>query len=296
MNGMELGWVDFANLLLNGMAEGLLIALPALAVTMVFGVARFPNAATGDLISVGGFGAFGAYKASGGSFLAATMGGIAAGVAAGWMAWQFVFKPVSRYSGVTQLLTSIGLGFLIRALLGLAFGNDHNMFELPLMRAWIVGDISVNPMDGIVAILALVTMAVVFALLYATPAGRVLRAMADNNDLARVVGINTARTNAIMWCLVGTVCGIAGLLVGMKTLVSAEAGAELLLAAFAAAVVGGLGNPLGAVAGAVILGAFQELSTPFVGFTYKIALSYVIMLLVLLWRPQGLFNRTQGVR
>ena len=77
---------------------------------------------------------------------------------------------------------------------------------------------------------------------------------------------------------------------------SPESGADLLLPAFAAAVVGGLGNPLGAVLGAVCLGVLQELSTPFVGFTYKIALSYVVMLLVLLWRPQGLFGRVQGVR
>lgn len=293
---MNLGWMDVANLALNGLAEGLLIALPALAVTLVFGGARFPNAATGDLVSVGGFGAYGAYKASGGSFLMAGIGGIAAGTAVAWASWHLVFKPVSRYSGVTQLLTSIGLGFLLRALLGLLFGHEHNMFELPLMRAWSVGDITMNPMDGLVAVLALVTMTGVFVLLFATPVGRVLRAMADNNDLACVVGINTARANATMWGLVGAVCGIAGLLVGLKTLVSPEAGAELLLAAFAAAVVGGLGNPLGAVAGAVLLGVFQELSTPFVGFTYKIALAYLAMLLVLLWRPQGLFNRTQEIR
>lgn len=293
---MELGLADIVNLALNGTAEGLLIALPALAVTLVFGVARFPNAATGDLVSVGGFGAFGAYKVSGGSFLAAALGGVAAGIAAAVLSWHLVFKPVSRQSGVTLLLTSIGLGFLIRALLGLAFGHEHNMFELPLMRAWTLGDVSINPMDAVVAALSLVTMLGVFVLLYVTPAGRVLRAMSDNHDLARVVGINTRKTNAQMWALVGVVCGISGLLVGIKTLVSPEAGAELLLAAFAAAVVGGLGNPLGAVAGAVLLGIFQELSTPFVGFTYKIALAYVVMLLVLLWRPQGLFNRTQGAR
>lgn len=293
---MNLGWSDFANLAANGAAEGLLIALPAMAVTLVFGVARFPNAATGDLLSVGGFGAYGAYRLSGGSFLAAALGGIVAGMAAAWASWQWVFKPVSRHSGVTLLLTSIGLGFLIRALLGLAFGNEHQMFELPLMRAWKWGEVAINPMDGIVGAVALVTMLGVFGLLYATPTGRVLRAMADNHDLARVVGIRTARANALMWILVGAVCGMAGMLLGLKTLVSPEAGAEMLLAAFAAAVVGGLGNPLGAVAGAVVLGVFQELSTPFVGFTYKIALAYVVMLLVLLWRPQGLFNRVQAVR
>lgn len=293
---MNLVWADFANLALNGLAEGLLIALPALAVTLVFGIARFANAATGDLVTIGGFGAFSAYKLSGGSFLAAAAGGITAGLLAGWASWRLVFKPVSRQSGVTLLLTSIGLGFLIRSALGLAFGNEHHMFELPMMRAWNFGPVSINPMDGVVALLALLTVTTVFFILHATSLGRQLRAMADNHDLARVVGINTARSNAGIWCLVGVVCGIAGLLVGLKTLVSPEAGAELLLPAFAAAVVGGLGNPVGAVAGAVLLGVFQELSTPFVGFTYKIALSYLAMLLVLLWRPQGLFNRVQGVR
>lgn len=293
---MDLGWADFANLAANGLAEGLLVALPALAVTLVFGVARFPNAATGDLVSVGGFGAWGAFRWSGGSFLAAAVGGLAAGIAAGWLSWMLVFKPVARQRGVTLLLTSIGLGFVIRALLGLAFGNEHQMFELPMMRAWNFGPVAVNRMDGIVAAAAVVTMCAVFALMYLTPLGRTLRAMADNTDLARVVGIHTARANASMWCLAGAVCGLAGVLVGLKTLVSPEAGSEFLLTAFAAAVVGGLGNPIGAVVGAVLLGIFQELSTPFVGFTYKIALSYAVMLLVLLWRPQGLFNRAQGAR
>jgi neutral amino acid transport system permease protein len=92
------------------------------------------------------------------------------------------------------------------------------------------------------------------------------------------------------------VCGIAGTVLGMRTTLSPEMGWTMLLPAFAAAVIGGLGNPVGAVAGAILLGVVQELSTPYVGFVYKIALGYVVMLLVLLVRPQGLFNRPQGVR
>lgn len=153
-----------------------------------------------------------------------------------------------------------------------------------------------NPIDAIVAGFSLTCMALVFALLRFTSAGRTMRAIADDMDLARVVGIDSRAAMARMWMLSGVVCGVAGLAIGLKTQVSPETGAELLLSAFSAAVIGGLGNPLGAVLGAVCLGVFQELSTLFVGFTYKIALSYVAMLLVLLWRPQGLFNRVQGVR
>lgn len=293
---MNLTWADVLNLALNGLAEGLLMALPALAVTLVFGVLRFPNAATGDLVTVGGFGAYGAWRFSGGSFVAAALGAVAAGAAAGWLAWRTVFQPVARRRGVTLLLTSIGLGFLIRALLGLSFGYEHKMFQLPLLRAWRWGDVSFNPLDAMVGGLSLACVAGCFVLLHATPLGRTWRALADNDDLARVVGIRSARALSGLWLLTGAICGLAGLLLGLKTLVSPEAGAELLLGAFAAAVLGGLGHPVGAVVGAVILGVAQELSTPFVGFTYKIALSYVAMLLVLLWRPQGLFHRIQGVR
>lgn len=293
---MGLLWTDYIGLALNGLAEGLLIAMPALAVTLVFGVARFPNAATGDFVSVGGYGALGAYKLSGGSLVAAALGAIAFGGMAGWLAWALAFKPIMRRSGLALLLTSIGIGFVVRSVLGAMFGHDHHLFELPSMTAWRLGPISVNPMDVLVGAISIGCLATIFWILFRTSIGRILRAISDNADLARVVGINSQKAMAGMWLLTGAVTGIAGLAIGMKNVVSPDVGAELLLSAFAAAVVGGLGNPLGSVLAAVVLGIAQELSTPFVGFTYKIAIAYVVMLLVLLWRPQGLFTKMQGAR
>jgi branched-chain amino acid transport system permease protein len=293
---MDLVWSDYANLVLNGLAEGLLMALPALAVTLVFGVARFPNAAVGDFVSLGSFGALAAHRASGGSMLAAALGGIGAGAAGTWLGWRLAFQPLLGRKGLAMLLTSIGVGFVLRAAMGLGFGHEIKLFDLPLLKAWRWGPLIMNPLDVLVGAMALVCVALVFALLRFTSVGRTMRAIADDMDLARVVGIDSRAAMARMWVLSGVVCGIAGLALGLKTQVSPEAGADVLLPAFAAAVVGGLGNPLGAVLGAVCLGILQELSTPLVGFTYKIALSYVAMLLVLLWRPQGLFGRVQGVR
>lgn len=293
---MDLLWYDYANLALNGLAEGLLIALPALAVTLVFGVARFPNAAVGDFVSLGAFGALLAHRASGGSIAASLAGGAATGALGSWLGWKLAFQPLLRRHGLALLLTSIGLGFVLRAAMGLGFGHEIQLFDVPLMRALRWGPLVVNPVDALVALFSVVCMALVFSLLRFTSAGRTMRAIADDMDLARVVGIDSRAAMARMWLLSGVICGVAGLALGLKTQVSPEAGADLLLPAFSAAVIGGLGNPLGAVLGAICLGVFQELSTPFVGFTYKIALSYVVMLLVLLWRPQGLFNRVQGVR
>jgi len=293
---MDLALSDFLNLALNGLAEGLLVALPALAVTLVFGVARFPNAAVGDFVSLGSFGALTAHRLSGGSMLAAGIGAAAAGAAGTWLGWRLAFAPLLRRKGLALLLTSIGVGFVLRAAMGLGFGHEIKLFDLPPMRAWRWGDLVVNPLDVFVGGMSLACVVLVFALLRFTSTGRTMRAIADDMDLARVAGINSRAAMTRMWLLSGIVCGVAGLAYGLKTQVSPESGADMLLPAFAAAVVGGLGNPLGAVLGAIGLGVLQELSTPFVGFTYKIALSYVAMLLVLLWRPQGLFGRVQGVR
>ncbi|HEY8878096.1 MULTISPECIES: branched-chain amino acid ABC transporter permease [Variovorax] len=293
---MDLALSDFLNLALNGLAEGLLVALPALAVTLVFGVARFPNAAVGDFVSLGSFGALTAHRLSGGSMLAAGIGAAAAGAAGTWLGWRLAFAPLLRRKGLALLLTSIGVGFVLRAAMGLGFGHEIKLFDLPPMRAWRWGDLVINPLDVFVGGMSLACVVLVFALLRFTSTGRTMRAIADDMDLARVVGIDSRAAMTRMWLLSGIVCGVAGLAYGLKTQVSPESGADMLLPAFAAAVVGGLGNPLGAVLGAIGLGVLQELSTPFVGFTYKIALSYVAMLLVLLWRPQGLFGRVQGVR
>ena len=97
------------------------------------------------------------------------------------------------------------------------------------------------------------------------------------------------------WCWLA-VLWIAGLMLGVKTIVSPEMGWEALLTAFAAAILGGIGSPAGAVLAGLVLGVAQEISTPFVGFTYKIALAFAVMLVVLLVRPRGLFGRLEGAR
>lgn len=288
-------FADFINLALNGLVEGLLIALPALAVTLVHGLARFPNAATGDVVAAGGFGGLWSFNATG-SLILAGMGGALVGAAVSLAAYYFAFRPVIRRTVITLLLTSIGVGFLIRAILGMTFGHELRVFNLPLTRAINIGGVLINPTDVTLAGLIVLVLAAVFALLYIAPVGRMMRALADDPDLGRVSGIHKERAMVVMWSVAGAVCGIAGTVLGMRTVLSPEMGWNMLLPAFAAAVIGGLGNPVGAVAGALLLGVVQELSTPFVGFVYKIALAYVVMLLVLLVRPQGLFNRPQGVR
>ncbi len=285
----------YLNLVVAGVVEGITIALAAVAVTLVFGIARFPNAATGDYMTLGAYAGIGVHGVTG-SLVLAGLGAVAATGAAAVAFYLLVFRKLAGRSVVAMLVASIGIAFVVRSTLSFFFGHEQQVFQVPIERALSFGEVRINPIDIRLAALALVTLAAVFAILHLTPIGRRMRAVADNRDLARVSGINTGRVMMALWLLTGAVCGIAGIILGLKTVVAPELGWELLLPCFAAAILGGVGNPLGAVIAGIVLGVAQELSTPLVGFTYKLALAFFVMLLILLVRPQGLFGRLEAVR
>ncbi len=285
----------YAQLAVNGVVHGLIIGLCALAVTLVFGIARFPNAAAGDTMTLGAYAALVAHKASG-SLLLAGGAAVAAGALVSFAAWWLVFRPLAGRSVVALLVASIGVAFVIRAVLGLVFGHQQQVFQVPLAFPILVGGLRISPMDLWLGGVAAVALSVVFLLLYATPIGRAMRAVADDPDLARVSGIRPQRVMAALWLLAGGVAAVGGMMLGIKTVMLPDLGWEILLPAFAAAILGGIGSPLGAVLAGLILGVAQEVATEFVGFTYKIALSFVVMLLVLLLRPRGLLGRVEALR
>ncbi|WP_230532949.1 branched-chain amino acid ABC transporter permease [Microvirga roseola] len=285
----------YAQLLVNGIVQGLVIGLAALSITLVFGIARFPNAATGDFMTFGAFSALTAHQATG-SILFGGLGAIVATGLVSLLAYWAVFRRLADRSVVALLVASIGIGFLLRAVLGVVFGHGQQVFQVPLTRPYVFNGIRVMPLDLQLAAVAALALALVFSLLYLTPIGRQMRAVADNRDLARVSGIRPGRVMVALWLVAGGVAGVAGMMLGIKTIVTPEFGWEMLLPAFTAAILGGIGSPVGAVAAGLILGVAQELSTPFVGFTYKIALAFIIMLAVLLLRPRGLFGQLEGAR
>jgi len=288
--------VDVCNLLINGTIDGLLIALPALALTLVMGIARFPNAATGDYMTLSAYAGIGVQAAGAASILLAGFGAIAAGAALSVAFYLLVFRGLRGRAPVASLVASIGVAFFARSMLTLFVGHDQRTFDIPLVRAWNFGGVHVLPTDLYVALVALGAMALLFALLHLTPIGRQMRAIADNPDLARACGIRSARVLLALWAAVGALCALGGMMFGIKAVVSPELGWELLIPAFAAMILGGIGSPGGAVAGAVLLGIASELSVPFAGPSYKIAVAFVVLLLVLLLRPRGLAGKAVVAR
>jgi neutral amino acid transport system permease protein len=287
--------VLYLQLVLNGFVQGLVIGLGALAITLVFGIARFANAGTGDFLTAGAYGALSAHKATG-SFILAGLAGVAVSAAVSLLAYLLVFRRLMGRSAMALLLSSIGVAFTLQAAHGLIFGHSQYVFQVPLARPYVFWGLRVSALDLSLMATAALALAVVFGILHFTSIGRQMRAVADNQDLARVSGIRVGRVMTTLWLLTGAISAVAGIILGIKTVVMPEAGWSMLLPIFSAAILGGIGSPAGAIVAGVLLGVAQELSTPFVGFTYKIALAFVVMLFVLLVRPRGLFGVVESVR
>ena len=230
------------------------------------------------------------------SIVVAGLCAVAAGAAISVIFYLWVFRALRGRPPVASLVAAIGVAFFARSMLTLFVGHDQQTFNMPLVRAWNFGGIRLLPTDLYVAVIALIAMALLFALLHLTPIGRQMRAIADNPALARACGIRSSRVLLALWAVVGALCALGGMMFGIKAVVSPELGWELLIPAFAAMILGGIGSPLGAVAGGVLLGIASELSVPFVGPSYKIAVAFVLLLLVLLLRPRGLFGKTIAAR
>ena len=286
---------NFPQLIANGLVQGLFIAMAALAITLAFSIARFPNAATGDVMTAGAYTGLATQSATGSLILAGIVA-ILTGAAISLIADRLVFRKLAGRAVVASLVASIGVAFVIRAVLGVTFGLSQLVYEIPLTRAKLYWGVRLTPLDLQVAAAVALALALVFAILHLTPIGRQMRAVADDRDLARVSGVRPDRVMVALWIISGGVAGLAGMMLGIKTVVEPELGWSMLLPAFTAAILGGIGSPGGAVAAGLLLGVVQEISTPFVGFNYKLVIAFAALLGVLLWRPSGLFGKREGVR
>jgi branched-chain amino acid transport system permease protein len=231
-------------------------------------------------------------------FAAAILCAVVACSLVAFASYKLVFVKLQNRPGVMSLLASIGVALFIRGFLVLVAGHEQRTYDLPLERGinlWGTGVI-VQPFDLYTMAAACILIAATFAVLHGSALGRRMRAVADNPILAQASGIRRGRVLMHLWLMTGAICAFAGFFIGARSVLTPDFGFDILLPVFTAAVLGGLGSPLGAVIGGVAIGIMQELSAPLVGASYKLAVGFVVLLLLLLLRPQGLLGRAQSVR
>jgi neutral amino acid transport system permease protein len=203
-----------------------------------------------------------------------------------------LWRPMrdSRATSTTLIIISIGLALFLRSGILLIWGGSNQSYDLPLVQALKVGDLRIAYYRLVVIALAILAIIAVHFLLQNSKIGKAMRAVADNVDLARVSGINVDRVVIWTWVITGLLTAFAGGMFGLITAVKPNMGWFLILPMFASVILGGIGNPYGAIVGAFIIGLAQELSIPLLGSEYKLGVALLIMVLILLVRPQGLFK------
>lgn len=283
--------LDFSQTVLDGLVNGAIIALAALGITIVFSISRFANVAHGDLMTFGAYIALMVNLRLGGGLVTFTAGAMVVTIIVGLMIHRVVFRPIEQRSSVALLITSIGLSLIIRNVIAWIWGFDIRGYDLPIERPNVYFGLRITPSETLILFIAIAAMILFFFLLRGTRIGKEMRAVSDLPDLARVTGIDTTRVTRWVWTWALGTAALAGVLLGVKTILTPNMGWDLLLPAFAATILGGIGNPVGAVLGAFIVSVTQELSTYVVPDNYKQMIAFGILILVLLWRPGGLFGR-----
>jgi branched-subunit amino acid ABC-type transport system permease component len=275
----------------NGFVTGIIMTLPALSVTLLFGVLKFPNFAVGAMMTVAAYMAFGLNAQLGWPLLAATavvavaFGVICIGID------QLTFRPLRGRGGITLMVASLGLGFVLENIARLAYGNTARSFAIEIARPFRFLDIRMNREQMITIVVSTIAMLAMYVLLTKLPVGRAMRAVADNPALALVRGIEAPRIIRWTWFITGILLALGGVLIGMDRAIEPPMGSSYLISVFAAAILGGLGSPLGAFLGALSIGLVSELATLVIPPNYRIGIPLCVIALVLIFRPQGLFGQ-----
>ncbi len=309
---LAFGFLPFVKmgLVVNGVFLGAIIALGAIGLTLVFGILNFANIAHGDYMTMGAYvglfivgsllprvgiegGGLGPFT-FGYSVLIALPVAVAV-VAAGAIVLDVAIYRRLRERGVNAVVlatASLGIAIALRGLVQIIWSGDtqhypresRQVYHLPM-------DVRIPPDAIFIAIVTIILIVGVYLVLTRTRMGKAMRATADNSDLALVSGIDTQRVTWWTWAIGAVLAATAGILLAVfQAQILPIMGWKFLIPLFAAVILGGIGNPYGALVGAFVIGVTSEVSTQWINPSYKPAVAFAIMIGVLLVRPRGIFG------
>ncbi|MDX2222187.1 MAG: ABC transporter substrate-binding protein [Rhodospirillaceae bacterium] len=283
--------------LFNGLAIGCIYALMALGFVLVYEATGVVNFAAGQFVVVGAFLGVSSIASLGGAAALGAVAAIAAMVVLGMLFFVGVYRPLQKSPVVTVVVGTIAVGIIVQNVSLLVWGPLPQRLASPFgVEPLSLGGVVVS--THIIAVIAItvVVVAGLYALLYRTVLGARMRAVAQDAEAARLMGINVAGIYALTWALAGGLAGLGGVLMGPVWFVDTTMGDALALKAFASTIIGGFGNVPGAIVGGVIVGLAESLGAAYVSSTYKDAIVFLLMVAFLVARPQGIFGEYGGDR
>ena len=298
------------NLVVNGIFLGAIIALGAIGLTLIYGILNFANIAHGDYMTMGAYVAlfilasllpqFGIEGKGLGPFTFGYPLLIAIPLAIAAVAALAVVLDVAIYrrlrergvNTVVLSMASLGLAIALRGLVQMIWGGDVQRYPRETRKFYqLAMDVRVPPDAIFIAIVTVILVVAVYLVLTRTKMGKAMRATADNPNLALVSGIDTQRVIWWTWVIGAALVATAGIMLGVfQAQLLPTMGWKFLIPLFAAVILGGIGNPYGALVGAFVIGVTSEVSTQWINPSYKPAVAFALMIAVLLVRPKGIFG------
>ena len=292
-------WVDrLPQVVWEGFYFGVILALGALGLSVIFGTTGLTNFSHGELLTFGAMMAYWFNHSLGMTVIVAGFLAVLASAAFGLVQHEVLWRPLRRRatSLVSMMVVTIGLALVLRNVFQIRTGGRTVNYDQYVTQEPIdLGPIIVAPRDLVTLGLAALTIVVVSLALSRTRLGKATRAVADNPALSSATGINVDSVIRVVWVVGAALAGMSGFFLASGIGVNFQLGAQLLLLLFAAVTLGGLGTIWGSMIGAVIVGIFVEVSTLVIPSELKYAGALFVLILILLVRPQGLLGRRERI-
>lgn len=313
-SGSSISFRRVAQLTVEGLKQGLYLAMAAIGLSLIFGTTGLVNFSHSELVTFGmlstymfnvyGLAAFIGFLAplpgplgDGVNLIFAAMLGTLTGGLLGWALNRFIFRG-ARAAGVSliaQMVMTIGLAILMRYFFLYVFGGGPRTFaDYSAQMAWSIGPVDITPKDLTAMTISVIILLGVGAYLQLTRMGKAMRAVSDNRELAESTGINVERVITLVWMSGGALAALGGVFFGLDV-VKWDFGFRTLLLVFAAVTVGGLGTAYGALVGALVVGLAINLSTLFIDAELKNMVALLLLAVILLFRPQGILGKAERI-
>jgi len=282
-----------AQLLVNGIVNGSHYALLGLGFGVIFGPTRITHFAFGPLYALAAYAAWTAAVPLGLPLPLAALIGILAGALSGFATYRVLYRPLERRQSpsLVVLIASLGLFIVLENLIGIVFGSDTKVVPSFNADVFVVGDVVFTSVQ-VAQVLALLVVGMLLALfLTRSDYGKAVMAMTDNPEMARIIGIDTVKVAGLAFALGSAVAAMPAVLILLKEGATPYMGFSAIFMGFVAVVIGGIGSLRGAVVGGFALGLVENLGTWQIPTEWQGTIAFVVLVLLLLFKPRGLFSR-----
>jgi len=283
----------FLQLLVNGLIAGSIYALVASGFSLIYSINKFIHFAHGATIAFSAYAFYFLFAALGLGFWWSVILTIIFAALLGWAMNFFVYKQLraKKTSSVILLIASVGLLILLESLILILFGADVKVINLVEVQKGIgLWGFIITPLQIVILAVSVALLVALFVFMNKTKIGKAMRAVADNKEVAEIVGISSEKIYTYSFIIGSAVAGVAGILIGAEQNLDTTMGTQLMVKGLAAAIIGGVGSIHGAVLGAFLLGIVENFGIWYLPSGYKDAIAFILLFLFLLLRPQGILG------